>query len=67
MRLEKTKLVFRKDWREIRRNWQVILPIIIVPLMISVVLPVVLIVISSMVPASETQISGFDAPPLAQW
>jgi len=61
MRLEKAKLVFRKDWREIRRNWQVILPIVIVPLMISVVLPVVLIVISSMVPALETQIIGFDA------
>ncbi len=60
MRLEKAKLVFRKDWLEIRRNWQVILPIVILPLMISVVLPVVLIVISSMVPASETQISGFD-------
>ena len=60
MRLEKAKLVFRKDWREIRRNWQVILPIIILPLMISVVLPVILIVISSMVPASETQIIGFD-------
>ena len=60
MRLEKAKLVFRKDWLEIRRNWQVILPIVILPLMISVVLPVALIVISSMVPASETQISGFD-------
>ena len=60
MRLEKAKLVFRKDWLEIRRNWQVILPIIILPLMISVVLPVVLTVIPSMVPASEIQIIGFD-------
>lgn len=31
--------MFRKDWREIRRNWQVILPIIIMPIAVAVVLP----------------------------
>lgn len=60
MRAEKARLVFRKDWREIRRNWQVILPIVVVPLMISVVLPVILTVIPSMVPASEAQLGGFE-------
>ena len=60
MRFEKAKLVFRKDWLEIRRNWQVILPIVILPVMISVVLPVVLTVIPSLVPTPQTQISGFD-------
>ncbi|KON27908.1 hypothetical protein AC481_03215 [miscellaneous Crenarchaeota group archaeon SMTZ-80] len=40
MRLNKALLVFKKDWREIRRNWQVILPIIIVPLLLSVLLPI---------------------------
>jgi len=60
MRLEKAKLVFRKDWMEIKRNWQVILPITILPLVISVVLPVVLTLIPSLVPASQTQVNGFD-------
>jgi hypothetical protein len=60
MRLEKAMLVFRKDWMEIKRNWQVILPIAILPLVISVVLPVVLTSIPSLVPASQTQVNGFD-------
>jgi len=60
MRFEKAKLVFRKDWLEIKRNWQVILPIVLVPLIISLVIPVVLTVISSVVPASTTPISGFE-------
>lgn len=60
MRFEKAKLVFRKDWLEIRRNWQVILPIVVLPLMISVVLPVILTLIPSLVPASQTQVTGFD-------
>jgi ABC-2 type transport system permease protein len=61
MRIEKAILVFRKDWREIRRNWQVILPIVVVPLMISVFLPVLLTVIPSMGTTSETSLSGFEA------
>ncbi|MCW4035170.1 MAG: ABC transporter permease, partial [Candidatus Bathyarchaeota archaeon] len=61
MRLEMAKLVFRKDWLEIKRNWQVILPIVVLPLIISVVLPVVLTVIPSLVPDSGMQISGFEA------
>jgi ABC-2 type transport system permease protein len=61
MRIEKAMLVFRKDWREIRRNWQVILPIVVVPLMISVFLPVLLTVIPSVATAPETSLSGFEA------
>ncbi|MFA5364404.1 MAG: ABC transporter permease subunit [Candidatus Bathyarchaeia archaeon] len=61
MRFEKAKLVFRKDWLEIKRNWQVILPIVILPAMISIVLPVILTLIPTMVPASQTQVTGFDA------
>jgi len=60
MRLEKAKLVFRKDWREIKRNWQVILPIIIVPLMISVFIPVILTLIPSVVTTSEADLGGFE-------
>ena len=60
MRLYKAKLIFRKDWLEIRRNWQVILPIIVVPLMISVVIPVALTIIPSIVPSSGAQLNGFE-------
>ena len=60
MRIEKAMLIFKKDWREIRRNWQVILPILIVPLMISVFLPVILTAIPSLT-TEETPVSGFDA------
>jgi len=35
-------LVFKKDWLEIKRNWQVLLPIIILPIIFSIVFPVVL-------------------------
>ena len=45
MRIRRAFLVFRKDWREIRRNWQVILPIIIVPVALSVVLPSFIILV----------------------
>jgi ABC-type Na+ efflux pump permease subunit len=61
MRIKKAMLVFRKDWREIRRNWQVILPIVVVPVIISVFLPVLLTVISSVGTTSGTPLSGFEA------
>lgn len=54
-------LVFRKDWLEIRRNWQVILPIVVVPLMISVFLPVILAVIPSFVATPGGSLNGFDS------
>lgn len=45
MRIKKALLVFRKDWKEIRRNWQVILPIVIMPIAISVLLPSFIILV----------------------
>ena len=60
MRIEKVALVFRKDWREIRRNWQVVLPIVVVPLIISVFLPVLLTVIPSLAPTQGGGLSGFE-------
>ena len=60
MRFEKALLVFRKDWREIRRNWQVILPIVLLPLMISVFLPIALTAIPSLAPQQETTLQGFE-------
>ena len=38
-------LVFRKDWRELRRNWQVTLPIFIMPFMFSALLPSLVVLI----------------------
>ena len=39
MRIDKALIVFRKDWLEIRRNWEILLPMLLVPLMFSIVLP----------------------------
>jgi len=60
MRIKKAMLVFKKDWLEIRRNWQVILPIVVVPFMISVFLPVILTVIPSLAGAQAQGLSGFE-------
>lgn len=60
LRVKKAMLVFRKDWREVSRNWQVILPIVVVPLMISVLLPVILTVIPSLAATPGTPLSGFE-------
>lgn len=54
MRFQKAALVFRKDWREVRRNWQVIAPIAILPFMLSVVLPVIVIAIPSIAGQSSS-------------
>lgn len=56
MRMRAAMLVFRKDWREIRRNWQILLPIVAVPILISVVLPTIIIVTPSL--------SSISGPPL---
>jgi ABC-2 type transport system permease protein len=47
LRMDKVLLVFRKDWLEIRRNWQIMMPILIVPIIFSIVLPSVIILIPS--------------------
>lgn len=66
MRFDKAKLVFRKDWIEIRRNWQVILPIVLLPIIISVVLPVIITSIPLLVPASQIQTQATGGDPLIQ-
>jgi len=60
MRFRKAMLVFKKDWREVRRNWQVILPIVVVPIMISVLLPVFLTVIPGLSGTQGRTLSGFE-------
>jgi ABC-type Na+ efflux pump permease subunit len=60
MRIKKAILVFKKDWIEIKRNWQVILPIIVVPLMISVFLPVILTLIPNLAATPGGSLNGFE-------
>jgi len=61
MRTEKAMLVFRKDWREASRNWQVILPMIIIPFIFSIVLPLLVIVLPSMATVPESSSGDFGA------
>jgi len=48
LRIQKAVLIFRKDWLEVRRNWQVMLPIVLIPLMFSVLLPTMIIALPSL-------------------
>lgn len=48
MRRRKVLLVFRKDWWEISRNWQVLMPIMVVPILFTVAIPAALILIPGM-------------------
>ena len=59
MNIHKAWLVFKKDWLEIKRSWQVLLPIIILPIIFSVVLPVIVLGISS-TPTPTTNMSTSD-------
>jgi ABC-type Na+ efflux pump permease subunit len=61
LRVRKAMVVFRKDCCEVSRNWQVILPIAVLPLFISVLLPVLLTVIPSLTPTPEMHLGGFEA------
>lgn len=57
MRLERAMLVYNKDWLEMKRNWQIIGPILIVPLIMTVVLPLILFYVPSILGTS-----GFNVP-----
>jgi len=52
MRIGMVMLIFKKDWREIRRNWQILLPMVAIPFLISVLLPTLVIVIPGLSHAS---------------
>jgi len=58
MNSHKVWLVFKKDWIEIKRNWQVLLPIIILPLIFSVLFPLIISTISS-IPVDEMSSGDF--------
>jgi ABC-2 type transport system permease protein len=61
MRTRKVSLIFRKDWREIRRNWQVLLPIIVIPFIASVLLPLIITVIPTLTSTASSSLEGFEA------
>lgn len=50
IRLRNVALVFRKDWLEIRRNWEVLFPLIVVPLVFAVLLPIIAVIPTLPVP-----------------
>ena len=53
-------LVLRKDWREVKRNWQVILPIVIVPFFISLLLPILVVSIPNLVGMPGSSLGGLE-------
>lgn len=60
MRIQKAMLVFRKDWREVSRNWQVLLPIIVIPFVLSILLPVLIGLIPSLATMPGSSLSGLE-------
>lgn len=61
MNMHKVWLVFRKDWLEIKRNWQVLIPIIIVPVIFSVVFPSIIVLISNMPTTQGNSMQDFQS------
>lgn len=57
MRLKRAMLVYNKDWLEMKRNWQIVAPILIVPLIMTVILPLILFLVPSILGTS-----GFNVP-----
>jgi ABC-type Na+ efflux pump permease subunit len=53
-------LIFKKDWLEIKRNWQILAPILIVPLIFSVALPLIIGLIGTMPDANVNNNQDFN-------
>ena len=60
MRFQRAVLVFKKDFREVSRNWQVILPIAVIPFMFAVLLPVVIMLIPNLVDMPMSSFGGIE-------
>lgn len=61
MNLHNVWLVFRKDWREIKRNRQVLTPILIIPILVSVLLPVVIVSIPNFSPSTTFSTANLES------
>ncbi|MEM0219574.1 MAG: ABC transporter permease subunit [Thermoproteota archaeon] len=60
MRISKIMLIFKKDWIEIRRNWQILLPIFAIPFMISVLLPTFIFSIPGILSMPVSSLNGIE-------
>src|SRR5512136_3127534 len=45
MRVDRVLLVFRKDWLEVKRNWEILAPILLVPLIFCIAIPSLILLI----------------------
>jgi ABC-2 type transport system permease protein len=54
IRVQKVALVFSKDWLDIRRNWQVLFPLLAIPLVFAIMLPLMVIGTTVSVPAQAS-------------
>lgn len=60
MSLGNAMLIFRKDWREMSRNMQIVAPIVVVPLVISIVLPLIVILVPTMLAIPGSSFTNSD-------
>lgn len=60
MRIKKIMLVFKKDWKEIKRNWQILAPIFVIPFMISVLLPVFILSTPGIISMPTVSLAGVE-------
>lgn len=61
MNFANAMLIFRKDWREISRNSQIIAPIVVIPFVFSIILPSIIILMPSVVGMPGTPFAGMGA------
>ena len=57
MRVDSLLLVFRKDWLEVRRNWEIMAPILLIPLIFCVALPSMILLI----PETSSSSNGLES------
>jgi ABC-2 type transport system permease protein len=61
MNMHKVWLIFRKDWLEIKRNWQVLLPIVVLPVIFAVLFPALIVLLPNISPPQSTSMQGFQS------
>jgi len=61
LRYRKALLVFRKDWREISRNWQILFPVLFVPFMFSIVLPLIVVLMPGLATVPGSSLNNTEA------
>ena len=54
IRLRCVELVFLKDWLEMRRNWEILFPLVVVPMLFAVMLPIIAVTPTLPIPAQAS-------------